>query len=139
MKVAIPSADERGLESKVFPHFGRAPYYVIVEVKDGEITGVEVFENPSPEHGHGHGHRELFELLRSKGVDVVLAYSIGARAIQNIETLGMRVIPGVRGRIEDVVKAFAEGRLETDEKWVELHHHDEHGHGRRGRWPAKET
>ncbi len=32
----------------------------------------------------------------------------------------MRIILRVRGRIGDVTKAFVEGRLETDERWVEL-------------------
>lgn len=132
MKIVVPSADGQGLESEVFPHFGRAPYYTIVEIRDGEIVGVESFENPSPEHGPGNVRREFFELLKRKGVEVVLAYGIGPRAAQNIEALGMRVIPGVRGRIGDVAKAFVEGRLGIDERWVEVRHHEEHYHERHG-------
>lgn len=120
MRVAVPSADDKGLDSKVFPHFGRAPYYTLVDVEDGEATLVEVLRNPNPEPGHQHGRRELFEALKEKGVELVLAYSIGPRAVENLEALGMRAVPGARGKVGDVVKAFAEGRLEVDEGWVRL-------------------
>ncbi len=53
MKIAVPSANDRGLDSEVSSHFGRTPFYTIVNVEDGEIREVEVIKNPFVEHSPG--------------------------------------------------------------------------------------
>jgi predicted Fe-Mo cluster-binding NifX family protein len=53
MRIAVPSVDDRGLESEMSAHFGRAPYYTLVDVENGEITGYKVVKCPFSEHGPG--------------------------------------------------------------------------------------
>ena len=45
-KIAFASEENIGLDSRLSHHFGRCPYYVFVEIEDGEIKNVEVKENP---------------------------------------------------------------------------------------------
>ncbi len=47
MRIAIPAEDDKGLESKVSGHFGRAKYFVFVDVEENQIKGAEVVEVPS--------------------------------------------------------------------------------------------
>ncbi len=114
MIIAIPTEDGRGLDSQVAQHFGRAPYFTLIEVEDGEIKDVRVLEAPMT-----HEPGELPTLLRRENVEVILAYGIGGRAAAFFESYGIKVLTGVEGRVREVIKAFIEGRLKTDEKWRE--------------------
>jgi len=114
MIIAVPTEDGRGLDSQVAQHFGRAPYFTLIEVEDGEIKDVRVLEAPMT-----HEPGELPALLRRENVEVILAYGIGGRAAAFFESYGIKVLTGVEGRVREVIKAFIEGRLKTDEKWRE--------------------
>ena len=41
MRIAISADNDNGLDSLVSPHFGRCPYFVLVDVEDREIETVE--------------------------------------------------------------------------------------------------
>ena len=115
MRIAIPAEDNRGLESNVSGHFGRAKYFVFVDVEDGEIKNYEVVEVPFDEHGPG----DLPYFVKEHGGEVVLAYGMGQRAISYFNQLGIEVITGAHGPIREVVKAFIEQVLEVDPYWKE--------------------
>ncbi len=53
MRIAIPAEDNRGLESNVSRHFGRAKYFVFVDVEEGKTENAEVVEVPFDEHRPG--------------------------------------------------------------------------------------
>jgi len=115
MRLAIPSDDDRGLEGFVSEHFGRAKYFVFVDVEDGEVKGVEVVAVPFEEHGPG----DLPRFVKEHGGDVVLAYGMGQKAIAFFNQLGITVVTGAYGRIRDVVDAFVRQVLEVDPHWRE--------------------
>ncbi|MBO8182904.1 MAG: NifB/NifX family molybdenum-iron cluster-binding protein [Archaeoglobus sp.] len=114
MKVAIPCMDDRGLDSFVSQHFGRARYFYIAEIEDGEIRG-EVVELPFEDHMPG----DIPRFLQSLGVDTVLAYGLGMRAQTFFNQMGIRVITGAYGSVREVLEGFLKGSLVLDERWEE--------------------
>ena len=44
--IAVAAEDDRGLEGEVGAHFGRCPYYVLVEADAQNVTGSRVVANP---------------------------------------------------------------------------------------------
>ena len=46
MKIAIPSTG-KDIESPISPVFGRSPYFIVIEVKEGQIIGFKAIENPA--------------------------------------------------------------------------------------------
>ena len=53
--VAVASEDDKTLDGEVSMHFGRCPFYTLVEVEQGKITGARV--EPNPHFGnHQPGH-----------------------------------------------------------------------------------
>jgi predicted Fe-Mo cluster-binding NifX family protein len=46
MRIAISSENNLGLESPVSGHFGRCPYFTLVDVEGRELKTVESVENP---------------------------------------------------------------------------------------------
>ena len=113
MRIAIPSTSPEGLSSEVSSHFGRAPYYTFVDIEEGEIKNVEVVPVPFENHGPG----DLPNFVKEHGGEVVIAYGMGHRAVDFFQQLGVDVVTGAMGKIEDVVKAFIHEILEVDPYW----------------------
>ena len=105
MKIAIPTTGKKGLEDQVFPHFGRAPTFTIV---DTETLEVELRENVS-EHFGGMGKAPT--IVGEAGAEALLCSGIGPRAITMFEGLGIRVFTGAAGTVRDSVEAFKQGRF----------------------------
>jgi len=122
MKIAIPCMDDRGLDSFVSQHFGRARYFYIAEIENGEIKG-EVVELPFENHLPG----DIPRFLQSLGVDIVLVYGLGMRAQTFFNQMGIRVITGASGNVRDVLEGFVKGSLVVDERWEEREEFQRHG------------
>jgi len=121
MRVAIPCSDERGLDSFVSTHFGRARYFVIADIGDG-IEAVRVVELPFEDHMPG----DIPRFLQSLGVDVVITYGLGMRAMSFFESMGIQVISGAMGRVRDVLEGFLRNTLVLDTDWRSKEEFGEH-------------
>ncbi len=124
MRVAIPCSDDRGLDSHVSQHFGRARYFLIADIDDG-IRNVRVVELPFENHMPG----DIPRFLQSLGVDVVITYGLGMKAMGFFESMGIKVISGAMGRVGDVLEGFIKNSLILDTDWRSKeefrgHHHD---------------
>ena len=130
MRIAVSAEAKNGLESPVSGHFGRCPCFVVVEVEEGEIKGVESLENPFyADHVPGG----VPEFIRQIGADVMLAGGMGGRAAQMFAAMGIAVATGASGTVEQAVRAYLEGTLRGFEPCSdEGHHHHGGGCGRHG-------
>ena len=90
MKVCIPALDSNGFETRVSPHFGRSPHYVII---DTETSAMEKLDKPEG----GRGRCLPVHLLAGAGVDVVVCQGIGRGAVNHLASAGIRVM-GTTGR-----------------------------------------
>ena len=108
-KIAIASEDHMGLNSKVSAHFGRCPYYTLVEVENGEIRKVSNVENP---YYVSHGQPgDAPNFIKQQGADVIIAGGMGPRAIQFFNELGIEAVTGAIGRVADAVNSYIKGNL----------------------------
>lgn len=122
MKIAIPLIENLEKNSRISEHFGHAPYFAFVNLKDNGEYELEVIENPLEEHGPG----DVPNFLHSKGVDLLIARGIGGRAIDFFEQLGIQVIRGASGTVEEIINALKENILKDREYEVKEHFH-KHG------------
>ncbi len=121
MKIAIPSTDDRGFDSQVEQHFGRARYYTIVNTEDMSAKSVPVpFEN--------HGPGDIPNFLKEHGANVIIAYGMGGKAVQFFDDMGIEVITGAMGRVGDVVDAYMKAKLAVDSNWKDDPGFGEHKH-----------
>ncbi|MFO8017099.1 MAG: NifB/NifX family molybdenum-iron cluster-binding protein [Promethearchaeia archaeon] len=104
MKYAISSS-----EGKVFGHFGRAPEFTFIEVKDGEVVEKETYPNP------GHSVGSIPKFVNKKGADYMIAGGMGRRAIQFFQKYGIEPILGITGSIDDIIQKILNGTLEGKE------------------------
>jgi len=116
MKIAI-STDG----NSVAAHFGRCPAYTLIDVEDGRVTARATIPNP----GHQPGFIPRF--LHEKGVDMVLTGGMGPRAEDIFQQLGIKTVQGVSGPVDDVIREFLAGTLESGPSACD-HPHGDHQH-----------
>lgn len=106
--IAIACEDADGLEGQASAHFGRCPYYTLVDLDDGQVCAVRIRENP---HAHAHRPGVMPQFIHSLGANVILAGGMGPRAVSLFQSLGIEVATGAVGRTGAVLDAWREGRL----------------------------
>lgn len=124
MKIAIVSDD--GIT--ISQHFGRARFYVVVTVNDGQIASREKRDKLGHAHfagtahdegddprGHGFGtaaqdrHARMTATIRD--CEVLLARGMGRGAYESILQAGIRPIVTDMVSIDDAVQAYLKGHL----------------------------
>jgi len=108
-RVAVPSEAPGGLDAARSGHFGRAPYFTIVDVVDDEIVRVDVVDNRA--HGAG-GCYSTVATLGENRVDAVIVAGIGHKPLLACVQAGIRVFAGEdRPDVRSVIEAFIEADL----------------------------
>lgn len=121
MKIAIPNNN-----GEVNQHFGQSQFFSVIELdNDNNIVNVEDIQAA----GLQHQHEGLAELLKDKGVEVVIVGGIGAGAAQALETAGLKVLFGASGIIKEVAETFARGEFISKRKICSHHGGNHHHHG----------
>ncbi len=107
MKVAVPVAEYRGLDSLVYGHFGSAPVFVLV---DSEAMSVEALGNP--DQTHVHGQCSPMKALAGAMPDAVVVGGIGTGAVLGLRQAGIKVYRATGGTVADALSLLQRGDLE---------------------------
>jgi predicted Fe-Mo cluster-binding NifX family protein len=124
MKIAVITDDERTISQ----HFGRASYYLVATVEDGQIVNRELrpkpghaqFANepheadaPGQPHGFGpaaqHRHGRMAETIAD--CEALLCRGMGQGAYQSMQERGIRPVITDIAAIDEAVLAYAAGHL----------------------------
>ena len=123
MRVAISADDDRGLESVVSPHFGRCPYFVLVDLEGREVKEVRTIANPF--YGN-HRPGQVPGFIHEQGADVMLTGGMGGRAIAFFQQYGIEAVTGAYGTVRTALEQYLGGELQGAAPCAES---VEHGHG----------
>lgn len=108
MKVAVTSIGN-SLESEINPVFGRCPYFIIVDIENGEIKGDLTTENPA-RNVPGAGNKAA-EFIVKNEVETLISEAIGSNAFNILRKAGIKVYKLQSGSVKDNLKLFTEGKL----------------------------
>lgn len=120
--IAVASNDNQTLAGEVSMHFGRCPYFTLVEVEDNQITGARAVDNPFYQ---AHQPGQVPALIHSLDANAIVAGGMGPRAIEMFHGYGIDVATGAVGRVQAVVEAFLAGTLSG----IIPCEHSDHDHG----------
>lgn len=123
-KIVIPVEDKNGLEARLSDHFGRAPYFVIVELDEtGEVSSLKTISNYD-EHfgGRGHAHDNI---LKEKP-DILIVCGMGPRGLETMAEAGVMVLEAEGNTVKEVIAAYKENKLENLTKSCHQNHHHFH-------------
>ena len=109
MRVAISADDRNGLDSVVSPHFGRCPYFALIDVEGGKVQTVEMVENP---YYGNHQPGQVPGFIHQMGADVMLSGGMGRRAIGFFQGYGIQPATGAAGTVREALARFLEGALQ---------------------------
>ena len=123
MKIAVTSESNNGLESTVAQHFGHAPYFMLVDVENGELIATKSVTNPFAEH---HQPGQIPDFIKEHKADVILSGGMGGRAIQFFEQAGIKAATGANGTVRQALENYLGGNLIDAAPCDES---VEHGHG----------
>ncbi len=123
MRIAISVEEKNDLDSTVAHHFGRCPFFALVDVEGTEIQGIEVIENP---FFSGHEVGEVPGFIKEQKADVMLSGGMGGRAIQFFEELEIKAATGATGTVRFALENYFGGELSEAAPCAES---VEHGHG----------
>ena len=113
-RIAVPSLENGGLEGTRAGHFGHCDVFTLVDVKDGNITGVSTIQNQ--EHVQG-GCMVPVQLLAKNEVNALVVGGIGLRPLMGFKQVNIDVYyePACPD-IQPVVNDLINGKLSLIEK-----------------------
>jgi len=109
-RIVIPAASQDGLNAHLAEHFGRAPYFTVVDLNDnGEIANVKTVSNVPHSTGRmGQPH----EVVLGLQPNAISAYGMGRRGIGNFQGFGIAVLRANANTVSEVIAAYNENRLQ---------------------------
>jgi len=109
-RIVIPAASQDGLNAYLAEHFGRAPYFAVVDLNDnGEVTNVKTVANVPHSTGRmGQPHDVVLDLQPN----AIIAYGMGRRGIYSFQNAGVAVMRANANTVKEVIDAYKENRLQ---------------------------
>lgn len=108
MRVCIPTTSEAGLRARLSSHFGKAPFYTVVDTDSWEI---EVIPNGNTHHAHGHCNP--VGSLRDARVEAVLCAGLGRNALARWLEAGVPVYLSGHVEVDGTLRSFLAGDLQA--------------------------
>ncbi len=110
VRIVIPVIDESGLDAQLSEHFGRAPYFAVVEVDEkGHVVSQKTVANVG-EHFGGSGRRADF-ILQLKP-NAIITYGMGPRGLSIYQDVRVAVLRANANTVRKVVEAYNKNELE---------------------------
>ncbi len=121
MRVVIPTNTPDGLMAKRGAHFGKAPFYVIVDIEGDEIKDVDFTSNP----GHSGGAcGNAVENIKNLGADALIVSGIGPNPLMGFNQIGIKVYyDGESPVVEESIKKLIDGNLQEMSPDMSCSHH----------------
>lgn len=108
-RLAIPVEDLNGLNSRLSQHFGRAPYFAVVELdKNRNVLNLKMVSNKS-EHFGGVGKPP--EILIDLRPNAVITCGMGPRALDMFQSANVAVLQTNKDFVRDIIEAYKKDEL----------------------------
>jgi len=121
-RIVVPVSDDKGIDAQLSQHFGRAPFYAVIDLDEkGQVTGDEMIPNTS-EHFGGVGlpPDRILQLKPS----ALITYGLGTKALRIFQNAGVAVLRTEANTVRDVVTAYNNNELqELTHGCHQAHHH----------------
>ncbi len=96
----------------VSAHFGKAPYYKVVYVDNGQVVSQEVRAKVHHDNGHNHSHADMFASIAD--CQVLVVGGMGTPAHQAALAHGLQVIATGQRDIAATLQAYLKGTLQEN-------------------------
>jgi predicted Fe-Mo cluster-binding NifX family protein len=109
-RIVVPVSDDRGIDAQLSQHFGRAPFYAIIDLdEEGHVIGQGTIANTS-EHFGGVGHPPD-RILQLKP-RALITYGLGPKALRIFQDAEVAVLRTEANTVREVVRAYNNNELQ---------------------------
>lgn len=123
MRVAFSAETNAGLDAPVAEHFGRCPFFALIDLDEEQLKAVTVVANPFfPRHEPG----QVPEFVHNQGANAIVTGGMGGRAAQFFEGYSIHPVTGATGTVRQALDRFQRGELNG---WSPCDESVAHGHG----------
>lgn len=113
MKIAIPTNDDNGLDSKLSANYSKCKFFLLVNVDGGRIGPYEAMPRELPEDVSGIRGAEAF-LLAGKGVGAVIVNKITEKDRLSLAGNTIRIFIGASGKASDAIRQYVDDKLKEN-------------------------
>jgi len=121
-RIVVLVSDDRGIDAQLSQHFGRAPFFAIIDLdEEGHVIGQGTIANTS-EHFGGVGlPPDRILQLKPKAL---ITYGLGPKALRVFQNAGVAVLRTEANTVREVVRAYNNDELqELTQGCHQAHHH----------------
>ena len=118
-RIVIPTEDMEGVE--VADHFGRAPFFAVIDLDDNGTT-IEMKVHPNRgEHSGGRGHAH--NNIQRYQPRAVIVQGMGPRGIMSFQAQNIAVLKANSRSVQEIIQAYKRNALEElTEGCADAHH-----------------
>jgi len=110
VRIVIPVLEESGLNAMLSEHFGRAPYFAVIELdENGRVSNQRTVPNVG-EHLGGSGRRADF-ILQLKP-NAIITFGMGPRGLNIYQSVRVAVLRANANTVGEVIAAYNKDELE---------------------------
>lgn len=121
VRIVVPVSDEKGIDAQLSQHFGRAPFYAIVDLDEkGQVIGQGTIANTSERFGGVGLPPDRILQLKPKAL---VTYGLGSKALTMFQDAGVAVLRTEVNTVKEVVNAYNKDELQ---ELTEGCHHAHH-------------
>ncbi len=106
MKICFPVQNNEGLESRVYNHFGSAPFFVVINTETDDVTTVV-----NKDLHHAHGACNPMKAIDGQQIDVLVVGGIGAGALSRLNQLGIKAFQAQAASIRENINLLQSREL----------------------------
>jgi predicted Fe-Mo cluster-binding NifX family protein len=109
-RIVVPAANQEGLKANLAEHFGRTPYFAVVDLNDnGEIVNVKTV--PNVEHYTGR-MGQPHDVVLNLQPNAIITYGMGRRGIASFQAVGIAILRANANTVSEVIAAYKENKLQ---------------------------
>ena len=106
MRIVIPVNDESSLNAQICDHFGRTPYFAVIDLdENGQII------KQSTVSSSGEHFCEGINFLLNLKPDFMIAQGMGQRVIQNFQNARIAILRTSANVVKDAIQQYNRGEL----------------------------
>ena len=109
-RIIVPALSQEGLNAYLAEHFGRAPYFAVVDLNEnGEVANVKTVPNV----GHYTGRMgQPHDVVLNLQPNAIIVYGMGRRGLISFQSVGVAVLRANANTVRDVIAAYKENKLQ---------------------------
>lgn len=115
MRIVVPVMDKTGLDAQLSEHFGRAPYFTVIELDEKSNIISQETESNTGEHFKGTGHPSTClhpHRILQFNPNVLITYGMGPRALNIFQSANVAVLKANTNTVRGVLSEYTNNKLE---------------------------